>query len=66
VKLDVPEGLPGALDGQLVLGGAVGVVERRLGRAAFGDASQVFDGERGVEAARGRVELGSFELDQRR
>ena len=66
MKLDVAEGLSGALDGQLVLGGAVGVVERRLGGAALGDASQILDGQRGVEAALGAVELGSFELDQRR
>ena len=54
MKLDVAEGLSRALDGQLVLGRAVGVVERRLGGAPFGDASQILDGERGVEAALGR------------
>ena len=66
MKFDVPEGLSRTLDGQLVLGGPIGVVERRLGGAAFGDASKIFDRERGAEAAPCRVELGSFELNQRR
>ena len=50
MKLDVAEGLSGTLDGQLVLGGAVGVVECRLRGAPFGDAPQILDGQRGIQA----------------
>jgi len=39
MKLDVAERLPGTGQGQLLLGGAVGVVERRFRRAAPGDSA---------------------------
>ena len=49
VKLDVAERLPGPGQRQLLLGGAVGVVERRFRRAALGDSAQVVDGQRRLE-----------------
>jgi len=51
VKLDVAEGLSGAADGQLIFGGAVGVVECRFRGAAFAIAAQVLDGQRSVQSA---------------
>jgi hypothetical protein len=65
VELDVGEGLPRAADGQLGLGGAVGVVEGGPRRAALGDATQILDGQRLVEAPLGGVELRLLELHQR-
>jgi len=57
VELDVLERLPGTLERDLGLGGAVGVVEGGLRRAALGDVAQVVDRQRGVEPPLLRVEL---------
>ena len=56
VELDVLERLAGARERQLALGGALGVVERRLRRAALRDVAQVGDRQRLLEPAVGRVE----------
>jgi hypothetical protein len=66
VKLDVAEGLSGTFEGQLVPGGAVGVVERGLWGAALADAPQIVDGQRSIQPTLGAVQLGLAELDQRR
>jgi len=64
VELDVAEGLAGAAQGDLTLGGAVGVVEGRGRSAALGDLAQVPGGQCGVEAATPGVELGRLEVEQ--
>ena len=64
VELDVLERLARAGERELALGGAIGVVERRLGRAALRDRAQIGDRERGVEAALAAVELGLLELHE--
>jgi hypothetical protein len=66
VKLDVSEGLPGTAQRQLLLGGAVGVVERRFRGAPLGDSPQIFDRQRGVESPRRRAQARLAELKQRR
>jgi hypothetical protein len=63
MKFDVAEGLSGTLDGQLVLGPAVGVVERRPGGTPLRHAPQIFDRQRGVQTPLDAVELGPFQLD---
>jgi hypothetical protein len=64
MKLDVTERLPGTGQGQLVLGGTVGLVEGRLRRASRGDPSQVLDGERILETPGRGVEARLAELEQ--
>ena len=64
MELDVAEGLAGAAQGDLTLGGAVGVVEGRGRSAALGDLAQVPGGQCGVEAATPGVELGRLEVEQ--
>ncbi len=66
MELDVQERLPRTVQRNLGLGGPVGVVEGRPRCASGGDAAQVLDGERGVEAASGRGEARFWELQQRR
>ena len=65
MELDVAERLPRAGQRDLALGGAVGVVERRLGRASLGDRAQVLDGVAPWPAAGGRVQTRLLELQQR-
>ena len=64
MKFDVPKSLPRTLQGDLVLGGAVGVVERGLGGAPLGDAAQIVDRQCCVEPALGAVQAGFGEADQ--
>src|SRR5690606_38916880 len=64
VELDVLEGLDGAAHGDLSLGGAVGVVEGRGGRASLRDPPQVLDRERGGQAAPLGVEVDPLELHE--
>ena len=64
MELDVSEGLAGATQGDLPLGGAVGVVEGRCWGAALGDLAQVPGGQCGVEASTPRIELGRLEVEQ--
>jgi hypothetical protein len=66
VKLDVAKGLPGPGQRKLFLGGAIGVVERRLRRAALGDSPQILDGERRVQPTLGGIQSRRSELQQRR
>jgi hypothetical protein len=65
-SVDNANGMPGTGQGQLVLGGTVGVVEGRLRRASLGDPSQVLDGERILETPGRGVEARLAELEQRR
>ena len=46
VELHVRERLPGPRQRHLAVGGAVGVVEGRLGRTPLRDPAQVLDGQR--------------------
>jgi len=57
VELDVLEGLAGARQRELTLGGTVRVVESGPGRAPLGDPSQVLDRQRGVEPPLAAVAL---------
>jgi hypothetical protein len=66
VKLDVSKRLPGAGKRQLLVGGAVGVVERGFRRAALGDSAEVLDGQRRLEPAPSRTEPRLSELQQGR
>ena len=62
VKFDVAERLSGPRERQLLFGGTIGVVERRLGRAALGDAAQIVDRQRGIEPTPRRTQLRLAEL----
>lgn len=66
MKLDVTEGLSRTLDGQLILGRAVGVVEGRPRGPSLGDAPQIVDGQRVIEPSLHAVEPRLAEPDQRR
>ncbi len=50
VKFDVAERLSRPRQRQFLFGGAIGVVERRLGGASFGDAAQILDRQRAYRA----------------
>ncbi|MCU1564172.1 MAG: hypothetical protein JWN05_2551, partial [Arthrobacter sp.] len=62
-ELDVQERLPGPPQGDFGFDGAVGGVERRPGRAAFGDLAQLPDGAGAAQPGR-PVEFGILELHQ--
>src|SRR5690625_3553798 len=66
MKLDVAERLSRAIQRDLVLGGAVGVVECGARGAPLGDATQILDRQRFLEALRGTVQPWPAEPDQRR
>jgi hypothetical protein len=66
VKFDVAERLSGPRERQLLFGGTIGVVERRLGCAALGDVAQIVDRQRGIEPTPGRPQLRLAELQQGR
>ena len=66
MKLDVAEGLSGTPQRDLVLGGAVGVVERRPRCPSLGDPPQIVDGLRVIESLLETIEPGLAEPDQRR
>ncbi len=63
-EFDVEERLAGAAQGDFGLGGAVGVVERGLRRAALGHVAQIPDGARAAKPG-GPAELRLLELHQR-
>ena len=66
MKLDVLERLSRTGQRQLVLGRAIGVVERGFRCAALGDSAQVLDGQRRLQPALRRVQLRLAEAEKRR
>ena len=64
VELDVAEGLTGPTQGDLALGGAVGVVEGGRGRASPGDRAQVPDGLSRLESPVSGVQIEFLEVEQ--
>ena len=66
VKFDVAKGLSRTVQRNLILGRAVGVIERRPGCPSPGKAPEIIDGLRAVKTTLYAVQLGLAEADQRR
>lgn len=66
MQLDVAERLPRTGERQLLIGGAVGVVERCARRPPPGDRAQVLDRQGGREPAPPCVQLRALDGEERR
>src|SRR6202044_2135079 len=65
VKLDVAKGLSRTVQRNLILGRAVGVIERRPRCPPPGNQPEIVDGLRAVKTTSYAVQLGLAEADQR-